>query len=822
MRHRRRVRVALSALLGLVSLSLLAGRPIPATGSAPLAAEPASAYVPGEVLVAFKPGPGGVPLSDAAKGSVLRPYGAVRDGTIYGDITAGVSADTMTPGVAAMLKNDVDIVTVPEGQELTVIRALSANPQVRYAEPNYVVHASATPNDPGYTSQWAYTKIQAPAAWDIVTGSTSVTIAIIDTGIDESHPDLAAKIVPGYDYIDNDSNPHDLNGHGTHVAGIAAAVSNNSVGVAGMSWGAKIMPLRVLDADGNGNTADVAAAIGWAEVMGAQIVNLSLGGTSGSQTLLDAVTSAHNAGLLVVAAMGNLNSVAPSYPAAYDQVVMAVSATDQGDLRAPYSNYGSDNDIAAPGGAMTMCHSPLGIYSTLPTYAVTLNSAPTCNYFQQYDFMQGTSQATPFVSGLAALVWSMEPSFTPDQVEQTIETTAVDLGSPGWDQYFGWGRIDALAAVESLLVLSPPTLLPISDPEHDGVYWVDWSDVPNATTYILEEDDNPSFNSPVTRYSGATSTVQLASPLGTWYYRVRAERSGSGNVSAWSNIESLQVVLGTPILQPINNGGAATYQVAWQSVFGATGYRLQESPAADFSIPSTYDVGDVLSYDVTGQPGGTWYYRVQAYTTSGSGDWSTPQSVVVKPAAPTLAAVVPGTAADAYTLSWSSATGATGYRLEESSSATFASTINRYLGIGTTYTVTGQPSGRWYYRVEAYNQAGFSPPSNTRDITVTVPLVPAPQLYPISNTDDDGAYVVQWTAVTTATGYLLEQSRSAYFATTALAYTGTLTQHVVMNQPGGTWYYRVRAVTPSGNSPWSAGQSVFVRALVFLPLIVRN
>ncbi len=719
------------------------------------------------------------------------------------------------------LPGDVDIVTVPKGRELAVIRALSEDPRVLYAEPNYIIHASGIPDDPSYTSQWAYTKIQAPAAWDIVTGATSVTIAIIDTGIDEGHPDLASKIVPGYDFIDNDSNPHDLNGHGTHVAGIAAAVTNNNVGVAGMSWGAKIMPLRVLDAAGNGDTAGVAAGIGWAEIMGAQIINLSLGGTSGSQTLLNAVTSAHDAGLLVIAAMGNLNSAAPEYPAAYANV-MAVSATDQADNRAPYSNYGAHNDIAAPGGAMYMCHSSSGIYSTLPTYAVYLNTTPTCNYYQGYDFLQGTSQATPFVSGLAALLWSMDPTLTPDQVEQIIENTAVDLGTPGWDQTFGWGRINALAAVESLLVLSPPTLLPISDPEHDGIYWVDWSDVPNATNYTLEEDDNPSFSSPVTRYSGATSTVQLASPLGTWYYRVRAERSSSGDVSTWSNTESLQVTLGTPILQPINNGGAATYQVAWQAVVGATGYRLQESGAADFSIPSTYDLGDVLSYDVTGQPGGTWYYRVQAYATSASGGWSTPQSVVVKPAAPTLAAVVPGTDADAYTLSWSSATGATGYRLEESSSATFASTTDRYLGIGTTYAVTGQPSGRWYYRVEAYNQAGFSPPSNTRDITVTVPLVPAPQLLPIANTDADGAYDIQWTGVATATGYLLEQSTSAYFVAPTLAYTGPLTQHAIVNQSGGTWYYRVRAVTPSGDSPWSAGQSVFVRYSVYLPSVVHN
>jgi thermitase len=345
---------------------------------------------------------------------------------------------------------------VPQGQELALIERLQADLDVEYAEPNYVYHAFVSPDDPYYGNQWAHTRMQSPAAWDIITGTTTVVIAILDSGIDETHPDLATKIVAGYDYVDNDTNPHDLHGHGTHVAGIAAAATNNGVGVAGMNWLARIMPVRVLNQQGSGSSAGITDGITWAYQHGAKVLSLSLGGPTRSQSMQDAIDAAYAAGSLVVAAMGNANNSALAYPAAYNNV-MAVSATGPTDSKASYSNYGSHCDIAAPGGDMSDLHDPAGILSTMPTYGVWMtNNSPY--YSTNYDYLNGTSQATPYVSGLASLIWSVNSTLTPAQVQNIIQSAAVDLGTSGWDQYYGWGRINALAAVQAARATLGPDL----------------------------------------------------------------------------------------------------------------------------------------------------------------------------------------------------------------------------------------------------------------------------------------------------------------------------------------------------------------------------
>ncbi len=807
MRSIRRWCTTVLALASLLCLSSLAGRPTPVSGDPQAAPEVHTAFVPGEILVAFQAGP--APLGATTTDDLLQAHQATRSGRI----------------VSASEDERVDVVRVPEGSELAVIEALNRDPRVRYAEPNYVVRAFATPNDPYLAQQWAYTTIRARAAWEIVTGTTSVTIAVVDTGIDPTHPDLQGKIVAGYDYVENDNDPRDRNGHGTHVAGIAAAVTNNGIGVAGMSWGARIMPLRALDEMGNGDTAKVASAIGWAHLNGAKIINLSLGGDQSSQTLQEAITRAHNAGILVVAAMGNGPSSTPTYPAAFSDV-MAVGATDINDARAYYSNYGSHIDISAPGGVMA-CHGITGIYSTMPTYDVvlTLPNSSGCTYYRGYDTMQGTSQATPFVSGLAALIWSQDPTLTPNQVQQIIQSTAVDLGAPGWDQLFGWGRIDALAAVETLLTLEPPLLAPIAEPDATGAFWVTWSEVPHATRYTLEEDTTSSFSSAVVRYSGENTAAQVTGQMpGTYYYRVRAERPSAEKVSDWSATRSITLGLGAPILEAIENHGDPTHQVTWQSVIGATGYQLQESTTPDFASPFTEDMGNALAYSTTKALGSTWHYRVRAYDTREFSDWSATRTVTIRPAQPTLYPIELAGAPDAYRVSWSSPDGATGYRLQEASDAAFTSPDTRYTGTNTVYTVTGQPPGLWTYRVEAFNAGGTSTPSITRSITVAAPLIPAPTLLPIDNDDGDAEYVVRWTSVATATGYLLEESTSPYFEAPLLigGMPLTPTLHTVADQKPGTWHYRVRAVTPAGAGPWSGAQAVLVPGYAFLPLIVRS
>lgn len=375
------------------------------------------AFAPGELLVKFKPGI-----------SALSAQGSLN--------TAGLQPLEVFP------QGNVIRLEVPPGQELAKMAELMARGDVEVAEPNYIAYALDTlPNDSFYSNQWGLTKIGAPAAWDITTGGSNVVIAVVDTGIDLSHPDFSCsgKLLPGWDFVHDSGFPDDDHGHGSHVAGIAAACANNGAGITGLAWGARLLPVKVLDSLGNGYYSNVAEGIRYAADQGARIINLSLGGPSTSVILEDAIQYAYNRGALVVAAAGNcavggwgcgstLNPI--FYPAAYP-TVLAVAATDENDNRASFSEYHPYVAVAAPG---------LDIYSTFKD--------------GEYTSLSGTSMATPYVSGLAALIWSLDPSSSRDQVRSVMETTADDLGSPGKDDYFGYGRINARRALAQLTSIS--------------------------------------------------------------------------------------------------------------------------------------------------------------------------------------------------------------------------------------------------------------------------------------------------------------------------------------------------------------------------------
>jgi len=239
MRHR--TLAATASVLILIGLLLSGLSPAAARqfGQQGFDLAPESEFKAGEVLVEFRPDLVSASVADA----IRTQSDAVRARTLY--------------------KSDVEVWQVPEGQEQALVEELNANPAVEYAELNYRYYILGAPNDPRYGDQWAHTVMQSAAAWDLTTGSSAVTIAIIDSGIDENHPDLQAKIVPGYDFVDDDTNPHDLNGHGTHCAGIAAAVTNNATGVAGMDWQARIMPVLRTASAGRTRTVPTSSASAW-------------------------------------------------------------------------------------------------------------------------------------------------------------------------------------------------------------------------------------------------------------------------------------------------------------------------------------------------------------------------------------------------------------------------------------------------------------------------------------------------------------------------------------------------------------------------------
>lgn len=310
--------------------------------------------------------------------------------------------------------------------------AAAANPAVQFVErDDAIVEGAYLPNDPDFvdaSKTYAQETIRLAAAWDVNTGSADVIIAVLDTGLSFSHAELAMRFVPGYDLMNDDDDPSDDHGHGTHVAGIIAAQMDNNVGIAGVCPNCRIMPVKVLDKQNLGSWSTVAEGIIYAVDHGAQIINVSLGGAKPSPTVEAAVAYAASKGVLIVAAAGNARSTEPFYPAAYDHV-LAVSATDKLDDLWPLSNSGNYIDVAAPGHM---------IYSTMPL---------ELSYEVGYAYMTGTSMAAPHVAGLADLLLSQDASRSAAELEKIITASADDLGEPGWDVVFGYGRINAYAAL---------------------------------------------------------------------------------------------------------------------------------------------------------------------------------------------------------------------------------------------------------------------------------------------------------------------------------------------------------------------------------------
>ena len=349
--------------------------------------------------------------------------------------------------------------TLDKGVDVNAaVERLATVDGVEYAEPNRYRETYAVPNDPSFAAQWGLTRINAPAAWNRTTGSPNITVAVIDTGVDLDHPELASLLLPGTDMVDlgpsptppagfrfegdfqgRDNVPQDEVGHGTHVAGTIACLSDNAVGVAGVTWKCRLMPVKVLtrivnvnnpnDVRGTGSAVDIAAGIRWAVDNGARVLNLSLGGTSDTQVERDAIAYAVAQGAVVVAAMGNAFAQGnpTSYPAAYPDVI-AVGAISSANTRAVFSQTGPHIDVVAPG---------VNVLSTV--------------WDNGYTNMSGTSMASPHVAGLAGLIMSCNANLTAAQVGDIIRQTAQPLrdnpADPVPNNNYGFGCIDAEAAL---------------------------------------------------------------------------------------------------------------------------------------------------------------------------------------------------------------------------------------------------------------------------------------------------------------------------------------------------------------------------------------
>jgi hypothetical protein len=413
-------------------------------------------YVPGQLLVKFR-------HNTPARGVAV----ALR--------TAGAELDGRIPNLG------VQLLHVSPSRVASTLQELESDPRVAFAERDALLSAQATPNDYWWPSEWAPSKVNAPSAWDSTTGSASTVIAVLDSGVDFSQPDLQGAFVAGHDIVNSDNDPSDDYGHGTQVAGVAAARSNNAIGVASYCWRCSIMPVKVLGANGTGSVSDVAAGITWASDHGARVINMSLGSTSASSTLASAAQYAHDHGAVLVAAAGNSGSTTQTYPAALPTVI-GVAGTDSADQLTSTSNYGSWVKVAAPG-----CNFTTGLNSWYGTFC-------------------GTSSASPVVAGVAALALSLDPGATNTQVEQAIEASAVP------ESFVQYGRVDAAATLAALGGTSgaapgndsPPT---ISGTAEDGstlsASTGSWSGSPSGYAFQWQRCD--SSGGSCGKISGATS-----------------------------------------------------------------------------------------------------------------------------------------------------------------------------------------------------------------------------------------------------------------------------------------------------------------------------
>ena len=454
---------------------------------------PVRTFVQGRVLVRFRQD-----ILTAGHGDLVSEAGARDKGELEG--------------------TGVHVLELPaNANEEAVVKALQSRPEVEFAELDSVYAPdSVVPNDPLFPNEWHLQKISAPTAWSATTGSNIITVAILDTGVDSSHPDLAAKVVPGWNFYDNNADTSDVYGHGTAVAGSAAASSNNGTGVSSVAWGCQIMPVRISRPDGYADTSTIASGLIWAADHGARVANISYAAT-GSSTVSSAASYFQTRGGVVTVSAGNSSifDASPDNP-----YVLTVSATGSNDALASWSNTGNNIDVAAPG---------VGIYTT--------------NRGGGYGSWSGTSFSAPVVAGVAALVLSANPYLSAAEVQGVLKQSADDLGPSGWDASYGWGRVNAARAVSLALGGAPPP----ADTTPPAVSIISPSDgtaVSGAVSVQISASDDTGVASVSLSLDGALLGTDTTNPYGfSWsslaatngtHILTATARDGAGNTATTS------------------------------------------------------------------------------------------------------------------------------------------------------------------------------------------------------------------------------------------------------------------------------------------------
>ncbi len=534
----------------------------------------------------------------------------------------GVLSEGGATVIRSLAGDRIKVVEIPPAMDINdAIIYFAQKRSVEYAEPNYIRRIDKTPDDPLFNQQWGPVDIDAPGAWDISTGSGSIIVALLDSGIDYTHPDLSGNVwdntgevldgkdddwngysddIRGWDFVNNDNDPRDDNGHGTHVAGIVGAIGNNGIGVAGVNWNVQLMPLKIIGFDGYGDVASEVEAIFYAIQKGASVINASFSGEYFSYSERDAIEQAGKAGILLIAAAGNggidgrgdNNDTTANYPANYNlDNIISVTAVDRSGVLPVFANYGPQTvDVGAPG---------VQILSTMPS--------------SSYAALSGTSMSTPFVTGLAALLFDVYKDFSYLNIRNAILDT-VDPDPSLQSKIVSGGKINAFKAVSALIAPSDLETSAVG-PASVSLLWKDNSSGEDGFKVERSAADGGFETITQTGKDTTTYTDSSVTDGRAYRYRVKGFMTGAAE-SAPSN----EIAVTTPLLPPtalnVSALSSTEVQLTYQdNTTAEDGYIIERKELTGAFIQAAATGKDVRSFTDTGlKPDTEYTYRVNAFS----------------------------------------------------------------------------------------------------------------------------------------------------------------------------------------------------------------
>lgn len=665
---------------------------------------------------------------------------------------------------------------------------LKAYDYLEYAEENQVCYSLRSANDYYFGDQWALDALNTQAAWDITTGSPTVLIAVIDSGIMRDHPDLNdADIRNGWDYLAGDICRYDFFGHGTEVTGVIAAETNNGDGISGLCWNAAVIPYLVLNNEGVGSSIDITSAIYDAADNGCKVINLSLGGPSYSAAQNEAIQYAYGKGCIVVAASGNNSGSSYSYPASYDHVI-SVGSINSSLIKSDFSQYNDRVLVCAPGEDI--------ITTSL----------------DGYNMVCGTSFSSPYVAGIAALAVSMNPNLTYDGFLKLIQLSSTDLGTPGYDPQYGYGLID----IEKMLTITPASVTGLKAVSTGSTSArLTWTPVGNAEGYSIYRSTSATGSySAVAATTSNTYTNTGLTKGRTYFYKVKAYISVGTNkiYSAPSPYVSCRIQPSPPANFKATAASSGNISLTWTAVSGASGYGVFRSATSGGTYTLVKNVTSPGYSDTGLTAGSKYYYKVKSYWAVGSDKIYSAATLSANAQTPPVLKAV-SASSSSYTLSWSASAGAAGYALFTSSTANGTYTYFKTV-TSASVTLTGlSADSAHYYKVKAYTMSGSVKVYGVSSMSAGgYTRLDAPT--GLTATGADGSVNLSWNAAAGAAGYAVYWSSAAAGTYTKIGTTSSLNYSNPISTPAEPGFYKVKAYRIVTDSKTYSAGSIYTGVVV--------